>query len=313
MEEKDFKFLIEELLKYGRENEWIEFKHNNCNPQEIGEYISCLSNSACFHKKKFAYLMFGIEDGTSNIIGTNFDPKKEKGKGSEDLEPWLKRLLNPRIDFEIILGRHSGKDLVIFKIDSARFNPVKFSGVAYIRIDSYRQKLSDHPEKERKLWEIINDNIFEGGIALEKVSEEKILELLDYPSYFSLMGLELPDKKAILNKFLEEGLILKLEGQYSITNLGAILFARTLDNFPRLARKKLRIIFYDGKNRVKTNKEKIYSKGYATVFYEAWEYILDQLPSNEIIGKALREKQEMYPKIAIRELFANILIINMRE
>lgn len=308
MDKKDFKFLIEELLKYGGENEWIEFKKDNYAPEDIGEYISCLANSSCFHKKKFGYLVFGIEDETLNVVGTSFNPSKEKGKGNEDLEPWLKRLLNPRIDFEIIFGEYENHTLVVFKIDSARFHPVKFRDIAYIRIDSYKKRLSNYPDKERKLWEIINYNIFEDGIALEKVSESKILELLDYPNYFSLMGLELPDRDSIISKFFEEGLISKFEGQYSITNLGAILFARNLDDFPRIARKKLRIIFYKEKNRVETIKEKIYSKGYATIFYESWEYILDQLPSNEIIEKALREKREIYPKIAIRELLANILI-----
>ncbi len=33
-------------------------------------------------------------------------------------------------------------------------------------------------------------------------------------------------------------------------------------------------------------------------------YILDQLPSNEVIEKVFREKKEIYPEIAIRELLA---------
>ena len=37
---------MHELLKLPDETEWVEFKHNNAEPQEIGEYISVLSNSA---------------------------------------------------------------------------------------------------------------------------------------------------------------------------------------------------------------------------------------------------------------------------
>jgi hypothetical protein len=32
--------LIGELRALPRETEWVEFKVNNCNPYEIGEYIS---------------------------------------------------------------------------------------------------------------------------------------------------------------------------------------------------------------------------------------------------------------------------------
>src|SRR3989338_11592832 len=105
MENKEFQELVEELIRYSCENEWIEFKENNFEPHLIGEYLSALSNSACLHKTKHGYLIFGI-DNDYNIVGTSFDPKREKGKGNENLENWLLRLLNPRIDFEIIQGKY---------------------------------------------------------------------------------------------------------------------------------------------------------------------------------------------------------------
>jgi len=43
--------LIKELIKQPQETEWIEFKHNNYEPQMIGEYISALSNSAALYRK----------------------------------------------------------------------------------------------------------------------------------------------------------------------------------------------------------------------------------------------------------------------
>ena len=42
---------LKELTSSPAETEWIEFKENNARPQEIGEYISALGNSACYHKK----------------------------------------------------------------------------------------------------------------------------------------------------------------------------------------------------------------------------------------------------------------------
>jgi len=37
--------LLNELRKLPRETEWVEFKHNNDNPEEIGEYLSALANA----------------------------------------------------------------------------------------------------------------------------------------------------------------------------------------------------------------------------------------------------------------------------
>jgi len=308
MEEKEFNDLVEELLSYGCENEWIEFKKDNSEPHLIGEYLSALSNSACLHKTKQGYLVFGI-DNFYKVTGTNFEPRKEKGKGNENLENWLLKLLNPRIDFEIIEGDYNGKRIVIFKIDSAKKSPVKFDGSEYMRVGEYKKNLNEYPEKERNLWRILNEIVFEEGIALDKVDEEDLWRLLDYAKYFSLMKLELPQSNIpIIDKLTEEKLILKKGKRYSITNLGAILFAKDLNKFPKISRKKIRIIFYEGNSRTGITREKEHLEGYAVLFESLIKYILEQLPSNEVIKTALREEVLIYPSIAIRELLGNILI-----
>jgi ATP-dependent DNA helicase RecG len=38
--------MIQELILLPNETGWVEFKHNNKDPKEIGEYISALSNTA---------------------------------------------------------------------------------------------------------------------------------------------------------------------------------------------------------------------------------------------------------------------------
>ena len=77
--------LVRELCKQPAETEWLEFKHNNFDPQEIGEYLSALANSAALCGKANAYLVWGIEDGTHAIVGTNFTPPNAK-VGAEELE-----------------------------------------------------------------------------------------------------------------------------------------------------------------------------------------------------------------------------------
>ena len=46
--------LVEELVKLSVETEWVEFKHNRADPEEIGEYISALANSAALVNKVHA-------------------------------------------------------------------------------------------------------------------------------------------------------------------------------------------------------------------------------------------------------------------
>ncbi len=151
MEQKDLEKLLADLKTLPKETEWAEFKNNYYDPQEIGEYISALSNSACLHNKVKGYLVFGIENETHNVVGTHFKPKQEK-VSSEELENWLTMHLNPRIDFVIYEFQYSGKQIVLFEIDATNNTPVRFKNIAYIRVGSYKKKLSYHPEKERKIW-----------------------------------------------------------------------------------------------------------------------------------------------------------------
>ena len=148
---------LDELLRLPAETEWVEFKHNNENPQEIGEYLSAISNGAALHGKRMGYMVWGIEDGTHAIPGTTFRPKLAK-KGNENLENWLLHQLIPRIDFTIHEFERNGMPIVLFAVQAANSIPVRFGGEAYIRAGSYKKKLKDYPEKERRLWQILSES-----------------------------------------------------------------------------------------------------------------------------------------------------------
>lgn len=115
------------------------------------------------------------------------------------------------------------------------------------------------------------------------------------------------NQSGVIEKFIDENLVVKSRG-YAITNLGAILFAKSLPEFETVERKSVRVIVYKGKNKVETIREQIGAKGYALGFLGLVDWINSQLPANEEIGKALRKESRMYPEIAIRELVANALI-----
>ena len=46
------------------EQPWVEYKMNNADPQEIGEYVSALSNSAALYNQNFGLLIWGINNYT---------------------------------------------------------------------------------------------------------------------------------------------------------------------------------------------------------------------------------------------------------
>lgn len=62
--------LVKELCKLPKEAGWVEFKHNNCEPNMVGEDISALANSATLNDRDYAYMIWGIDDTTHEIIGT---------------------------------------------------------------------------------------------------------------------------------------------------------------------------------------------------------------------------------------------------
>ncbi|NNH79230.1 transcriptional regulator [Acinetobacter sp. ANC 5380] len=148
-----FKNLVQQLLNEPNEQEWLEFKENFHGPEEIGERISALSNRACLCSKRYGYLIFGIKDDDQTIVGTTFEPKKQKTKGNEDLEFWLLTRLNPRIDFKIHELDFDGKRIILFEIPATSGSPVSFLHEAYIRVGSYTKKLKDYPGKAKKIWQ----------------------------------------------------------------------------------------------------------------------------------------------------------------
>lgn len=147
------KNLVQQLVNEPNEQEWLEFKENYHSAEEIGERISALANGACLCNKRNGYLIFGVKDSDQSIVGTNFDPKKQKAKGNEDLEFWLSSRLNPRIDFKIYDVDIEGKKVIVFEIPATSHTPVAFLHEAYIRVGSYTKKLKDYPEKAKKIWQ----------------------------------------------------------------------------------------------------------------------------------------------------------------
>lgn len=301
--------ILQELRKLPTETEWVEFKHNNDNPEEIGEYLSALANSAAHSGKVNAYMAWGVDNRTHDIIGTSFRPILCK-VGNEELESWLLRQLAPKINFRFIEIAVGELLVVLLEIGAAFRHPVQFRNTEYIRVGSYKKKLKDFPEKERELWRVFDKTPFEREIAAENLGPDEVLRLLDYPAYFDLLKLPLPETRdGILDALQADEMITSgKSGKWNIMNLGGVLFAKKLSEFRRLKRKAVRVVQYKGENRVETIREQEGNKGYACGFEGLIGFVVNLLPSNEVIGQALRRAVPMFPELAIRELVANAII-----
>lgn len=301
--------LVLELCKLPQETGWVEFKHNNCDPKMVGEDISALANSAVIADRSYAYMIWGVDDNTHEIIGTKVNLKKEK-KGNQELENWLRYLLSKNADFEMHSVDIDGKHVEMLVISKAVGNPVTFEKIDYIRVGSYTKKAIEFPALQAQLWDRLRNQQFEDAYAIADIQLQDILRYLNCEAYFDILNMPVPtsiDRYA--HYLVEDGIIAKQDnGLYAITNLGAILFAKRLSEFPRVGRKAIRIVQYDGLNRLVILKEETTTEGYAISFENAVKYVNTLLPSKEDIDSVRRKSISTFPIPAIREAIANSLI-----
>lgn len=268
----------------------------------LAQHISAFSNL-----EEGGYIVFGIDNSGEGINLTQNDVReavKKMGNIARDS-------VTPGRQIKHSVERYKDNTILIVFIPESLQKPVHLrkGGVydSYIRSAGQTRKMTKD-EIVQCIRRSSKDS-FEYEIAKKNVSEREVLDILDYSSYFRILNKSLPkERSGILNVFCSDGLTVSDNGKYSVTNLGAILFANDIENFETVSRKAIRVVVYEGKNRLNTIKEQKGTKGYATGFEGLVSYINDQLPRNEIVEKALREEVKMYPEIAIRELVANSLI-----
>lgn len=152
--------VLQRLLDLPREQATVEFKSNWDLADDIGEYISALSNAAALNGHDRAWIVWGIDDATKVIKSTTFDPftqkvKTDKPGANQQLIMWLQFMTQPRADFQFHEVFHLGGRVVLLEIHPARSAPIAFKQVRHIRIDSNKVKLSEHSDKEARLWALL--------------------------------------------------------------------------------------------------------------------------------------------------------------
>ena len=149
--------LIDELRALPKENEWVEFKKGTATTNDkMGQYISAISNAACLNNQSFGYFVFGIDDATHDVIGTNFKLKSKK-EGNQELELYLRQYIHPSIRFEHFVCQYKTFYLEIFRIPAAKGEPTHFKKIPYIRFDSSLTDLRNFPHHVKAIYNSEND------------------------------------------------------------------------------------------------------------------------------------------------------------
>lgn len=289
-------------------------------PQELNELdwkedLSPKNEKLCQHICAFAnlpgggFLVFGINSKTATPQGID---KEKADRIVERLSSLCRDGVNPLVNIEHLIEEYDGIPLLFIHIHESAVKPVhlvhKTIEDSFIRSGGTTRKAS----RQEVGGLMLNSKtpVFEELHASKLKNQTEVMTLLDYASIYKLLKKPVPSNADEIMYWLkDEKMIVEVDGNgYYITNFGALAAAHNLNEFDGLARKAIRVVKYDGKNKSGGSKEYPGSKGYAIGFEGLIQFIKSLLPGSEIIKDALRQETSVYPEIALRELIANALI-----
>jgi len=278
------------------ETQILEFKEakNQFGNKKLYRYCVAMANEGGGH------LLLGIADKPPRpVVGTTAfnDPIGMASK--------IFQAIGFRVDIQKVA--HPDGRVLVFVI------PPRPSGTAYHHEGAYLMRSGEElvPMSEDQLRRIFAEGQPEWlrNVAVSAISAQDVVQLLDTQTFFDLLDLPYPtDQTGVIARLKDERLIEQSETGFSILNIGALLLAKTLKSFPSVSRKAPRVILYDGESKLKTKSDVTGDKGYAVGFVGLVNYVMGQLPQNEVIEEAIRKDVKLVPEVVIRELLANALI-----
>ena len=250
-------------------------------------------------------LVYGVNDD-----GTLFSLGKEK---IDDIVKKLGNIahnnLSHQIQIEHTVEPYNGENLLFIFIPEEKEKPVHLRGkdiyASYYRSGGQTLKMS--PKQVQMLIAKSMGISFEESTALDNLTQHEVLSLLDYQALYRILDKNVPKSTdTILAKLSEMEYCYEKNGKWTITNLGAILFARQLWRFLSLSGREVVVRKYVGQNNRQLQHEQRGGLGYAVGFEGLIDYIMRNT-GNEVIDVA-RNIDPTYPRVAIREFVANALI-----
>jgi ATP-dependent DNA helicase RecG len=133
MNPADLKNLLEQLIAQW-ESEVVEFKQasKDYSTSDIGEYFSALANEANLHGVERAWLVFGVNNKSRSVVGSDYRPETER---LQSLKMQIAESTEPSVTFRDIHElAHSDGRVILFEIPAApRGMPIAWKGHYYAR------------------------------------------------------------------------------------------------------------------------------------------------------------------------------------
>ena len=300
-QDKAIKALEDSLHPVPQELNAIDWKCALSDKSErLAQHICAFSNTA-----NGGFLAFGVNNDTTfaSLSKEEIEEITNKlGNIAKNNLAWSVQLEHAVVDYQ----EHA---ILFIRIAEQTNKPIYLRGKdiyeAYIRSAGHTVKMSK--EQVHELIAQSHGLSFEDRVAKSGVSQEEVGNLLDCPKMFELLGRSLPsDKQQMINLMEEYGLITERDDLYDILNLGAILFAKQLKDFPTLKGKEIIVRRYQGTNNRILSLEYICQTGYAIGFKDLVDFVSKNTSTESI--EIQREALPSYPIVAIRELTANMMV-----
>jgi len=278
------------------EHQNLEFKEakNSFDREKLSAYCVAIANEGGGH------LVLGVADRPPRpVVGS------DAFQNLTDTANQLFVKVGFRVDVEKVA--HPDGRIVVFHV------PPRPRGTAYHLDGKYlmRSGAALVPMSEDRLRAIFAEGAPDWleEASIRGASGQDVIDLLDTQTFFELMKQSYPTTQAaVLDRLVRERLIDEEDNSYLIRRIGGILLAKKLDRFPDLARKAARVVVYNGTSKLDTRIDQTGNRGYAVGFRGLHEFVMGQLPQNEIIENALRKQVKLLPDDSVRELIANALI-----
>ena len=300
--EKAIQALHESLHPIPTEHNNLDWKSDlSPDKERLAQHLSAFANN-----DGGGFLVFGVTND-----GQFISISKEK---AEEIVNKLSNIatnrLQPSFQIEHSFIEYEGHPLLFIHIPEQRNKPVYMRGAnpfdTYWRSGGSTRRMPE--DMVRRMMAQTEGYAFEQQIAKHDISAEEVMRLLSYETIFALKHKIVPENTDSILRYLKNCSICTPGGHadtWNITNMGALLFAHDLRDFPTLRHRYVIIRRYNGTNNRNLLIEHIETRGYAVSFEDIIEFTIRNTSAETI--DVLREATPTYPRVAIREFIANAI------
>ena len=230
----------------------------------LAQHISAFANQI-----GGGFFVFGLSQ-TGDIRGVD---QAEAHKIIHTMTNIAREGLEPSQKIDHFIDTIANCHILIVYIPESGQKPVHLRGKgiesSFIRSGGQTRKMSKQ--------EIANSVLASRQVRYEELEalscdQSESFQLLDYATFFRLLSIPVPESQgSILDQLINQKILYRNNGHYSITNLGAVIAAKNFSKFPGKGRFPVRVIKDKGTSKIETESEKEFPMGYG--IFPTFEWI----------------------------------------